>query len=90
MSDDSALKNVIANFAVLEQLVINLTHLVSADFDDPLDVRTALMQDLRSRFDPKQIAPSDRARQELYKLAGQQMDRLEPRILGDIGDAAKQ
>ncbi|SMD18583.1 hypothetical protein [Rhizobium sp. RU36D] len=88
MTDNHPLNAMIANFAVLEQLVINLTQIISSDFEDPMGVRLALLQDLRSRFDLSK--PDDGAGRELYRLANIHLDRLEPRILGDTSEAEKQ
>lgn len=89
MADSSDTMNaMIANFAVLEQLVINLTHIVSEDFEEPASLRAALMQDIRERFNI--AATTDAGTKALYELATKQLDRLEPRIIGTIGDATRQ
>lgn len=90
MSDDDTLKRMIANFAVLEQLVIDLTRLVTSEYERPDDVRAALLTDVRARFDPGLAGPDERGRAELLRLANEHLDRLEPRVLGPIDDAVKQ
>lgn len=91
MSDTGqTLKRMIANFAVLEQMVIDLTRLVTSEYDRPDEVRAALLMDVRARFDPALAEPDERGRAELLHLANEQLDRLEPRVLGPIDDAVKQ
>jgi hypothetical protein len=89
-ADNETLKTMVANFAVLEQLVINLTHLVTSEYEDTVGIRSAVMQDIRDRFNPIRNGITDRATLELYERASDQIERLEPRILGDIADVTKQ
>jgi hypothetical protein len=90
MADSRTLNTMIANFMVLEQLVINLTQIVSEGFEDPREIRSALMKDLHERFSLLDVPDSDAARHELYKLANEQLHRLEPRLLGDLGEVEKE
>jgi len=82
---DTALNSLIANFAVLEQIVINLTHVVSRDFDDERSMRSGLVDDVRFRLEKLQRNPSREA-QSLAFLALEHLDRMEPRILGEPSD----
>ncbi|WP_430241968.1 hypothetical protein [Neorhizobium sp. DAR64861/K0K2] len=82
---DAVTNSMIANFAVLEQLVINLAHLMSRDFDDERGMRSGLVDDVRFRMEKMQRTPN-REVQRLAFLALEHLDRLEPRILGENGD----
>jgi len=82
---DTALNSMITNFAVLEQIVIDLTHLVSRDFDDERHVRAGIVDNVRFRMESLQRSPSREA-QSLACMALEHLDRLEPRILGESGD----
>ncbi|CDZ43072.1 Hypothetical protein NGAL_HAMBI1146_58450 [Neorhizobium galegae bv. officinalis] len=81
---EPALNAMIANFTVLEQLVINLTHLVTREYDDTRSTRMALVDDIRSRLETVQRVPA-RDTQRLACMALEHLDRIEPRILGDAG-----
>ena len=81
---DQTLTALLASHAVLEQLVINLTHLVSREYADSQAVRTAIVDDIRFRLEAMQRKPA-RESQQLACLALEALDRIEPRILGDAG-----
>ncbi len=74
----------IANLAVLEQLLVNLTHLVSNEYENATEVREEIVEDIRARMEAHQRRP-DREGQRLAALALDHLDRLEPRILGQFG-----
>lgn len=85
--NDETLSFLIAQMAVLEQLTINLTHLVSSEYEDALAVRAGLLADIRERLS----APTggDPRKQAFSNLALKQLGRLEPRILGETDKAGK-
>ncbi|MCO6410073.1 hypothetical protein [Hoeflea alexandrii] len=85
--NDETLSFLIAQMAVLEQLTINLTHLVSSEYEDALAVRAGLLADIRERLS----APTgDDARKQVFStLALKQLNRLEPRILGETDKTGK-
>jgi hypothetical protein len=86
-SNDETLSFLIAQMAVLEQLTINLTHLVSSEYEDALAVRSGLLADIRERLSVP--AGGDTRKQAFSTLALKQLDRLEPRILGETGKTGK-
>lgn len=76
--------SLIANMAVLEQLLVNLTHLVSNGYENPAEVREEVVEDIRTRMEAQQRR-QDREGQRLAALALDHLDRLAPRILGQFG-----
>lgn len=81
--DDATLGRLIAQFAVLEQTLINLAHMVTAEYEDPVGLRAAMFRDVRERF----LAMAERAETPAVKtfaaMALVHADRFEPRFLGD-------
>ncbi|MEV4609749.1 hypothetical protein MRBLMR1_004848 [Neorhizobium sp. LMR1-1-1.1] len=79
---DTTLNSMIAGFTVLEQIVIDLTHLVSSEFHDERNVRAGIVDHVRFRLESLQRIPS-RETQSLACMALEHLDRLEPRIMGE-------
>jgi hypothetical protein len=88
--DENILNSMIAHFAVLEQIVINLTHIVTSDFDRPVEVREAIVRDVRERFRTTLAGADTAASRQFAQLALRFTDAIEPRLLGDTGEASKQ
>lgn len=83
---DKTIETFIAGLTVVEQLLVNLTHLVSREYDDARGVRATLVEDIRFRLEALQRKPS-RDTQALAMMALDHLDHLEPRIMGqdDVG-----
>lgn len=90
MSNDDTTMNLVAQFAVLEQLMINITQFISNDYEQPSQVRQALIADLRQRFRPQTAHAADPHTAALFRRASAYLDTLEPRVIGSAPDQTRQ
>lgn len=77
---ETSVKRLIAQHAVVEQIVLNMLAVMSRDFPCPQEFREALLDDVRSRFTEAANGPAGEGKADFARLALDHVGQIAERI----------
>ncbi|MBZ0161936.1 MAG: hypothetical protein K8H74_04420 [Notoacmeibacter sp.] len=87
---DASVKRLIAQHAVVEQIVLNMLAVMSGGLPNPKEFREALLDDVRSRFTEAANGPAGEGKADFARLALDHVGQIAERISQWRGDETVQ